>query len=51
MIIVPMNKVYFYKRILEFAVVPIIEKIKNKVLPRFELGLLDSKSKVLTITP
>ena len=24
---------------------------KNKVLPRFELGLLDSKSKVLTITP
>ncbi len=25
--------------------------LKNKVLPRFELGLLDSKSKVLTITP
>ena len=24
---------------------------KNKVLPRFELGLLDSESKVLTITP
>ncbi len=24
---------------------------KKKVLPRFELGLLDSKSKVLTITP
>ncbi len=24
---------------------------KNKVLPRFELGLLDSESNVLTITP
>ena len=24
---------------------------KNKVLPRLELGLLDSESKVLTITP
>jgi hypothetical protein len=30
-----------------------IEKIlqKEKVLPRFELGSLDSKSKVLTVTP
>ena len=26
-------------------------KYKNKVLPRFELGLLDSESNVLTITP
>ena len=27
------------------------EKRKNKVLPRFELGLSDSESEVLTITP
>ncbi len=26
-------------------------RVKKKVLPRFELGLLDSESKVLTITP
>jgi hypothetical protein len=24
---------------------------KKEVLPRFELGLLDSKSRVLTVTP
>ena len=27
------------------------EEKKGKVLPRFELGSLDSKSRVLTITP
>ena len=27
------------------------EEKKDKVLPRFELGSLDSKSRVLTITP
>ena len=27
------------------------EYMQKEVLPRFELGLLDSKSKVLTITP
>ena len=26
-------------------------QMKQKVLPRFELGLLDSESRVLTVTP
>ena len=29
----------------------VLHDIKNKVLPRLELGSLDSESRVLTITP
>lgn len=36
---------------LRIIVFDFLGKNKNEVLPRFELGSMDSKSNVLTVTP